>query len=1185
MIKNDRRLRPALMTGVAMLSLALGAGAAQAEELKVNDDAALGREDLDATLEAHSQTARALADAASAQIMRKTWTNKVDIIRDEIDPQILIALPNTPTTARDPVNITGIGQVVTDGGGGSVGLCTGSLINPRTVLFAAHCVNTRAATAYGANSGGVGIGVGFETNTRANAAGQTDELVRWLLGGTGGAGRFQTNTADAFYNVDFVAYNPLSLEAPSRGFLYGDVAIAGLDTPARGIPTWAMLFSPLAAPSQITAATGTGYRVTIAGYGGNGTGVSGTQPIDFRRRIAENYIGALTSLFNFETFLFGSSDPNLRQNLYFIDFDDPARGTPQASRFDFNAFRDNALPREGTTAGGDSGGPLILDQTFSRQLVIGVLSGGYTRFFNGQPANGYGTVSFYQPLYLYWDWIAANNPYRYVSARAGDGAWEDASRWVTLTDPNYFIIGPDGQLVNGVPTLTGEEKDGRSGQFGQACFQTTALSECLDFRTNTLTQTTRPIGTDDGAPAGVNNNAGSAIIEGGVGQATNQPATVALTGGQASTAAGAGFDPVLEPQKVATPLPPATIANGLPGATNFVPNNTAGVRATGVLPRYFDVTLSNAGTTTLSSTVTIDRLTVTGSAGLNVASGARLNSLIDVTQRGGTVTVNGTLATPGDFLLAAGLLQGTGTVATPFLTSIAGTVAPGTIGTIGTLSVTGNLILASATLTHIDISGATSDRIAVTGAANIGGVVQVGAGVGGQVNGLGRQFTVLTATGPVTGTFTAQSLSPILSQQFTYQPNAVLMQIRAASYATVINSNNPVQRAYAQLLDQNRANDALAGLYALDFASVDTIRGTFNGLAPVNEQAVRSLAGQTVNFLQNFNAGRLREADQDRAGGKIAITGRPLELAQMSISPMSQPLGGAVMALQDGAENTEMREANLPENMAIYLAGGYVTGNVGELPGYNQPRDMDGYYIAGGVEYYPGVNTMIGVSGFYSALDADTPLGQRVNSRSYAGSVYARHNIEGGPVIDGQLSLGSVGFDTRRTVQYLTTAQTLRSSTDSLLFSGALGISYDIATSAGTISPALEARYANVDMEALREDGGTLALSMRRQNFRSTQARFGFDYEKKGKVLTLNATARMVWEFEKGPNVLFANFAQGVGGNAAFVLRTADTSWGEVGASATFGKGPFTLTGGFDTTIGRQYADAQVFRATATYRF
>jgi outer membrane autotransporter protein len=153
------------------------------------------------------------------------------------------------------------------------------------------------------------------------------------------------------------------------------------------------------------------------------------------------------------------------------------------------------------------------------------------------------------------------------------------------------------------------------------------------------------------------------------------------------------------------------------------------------------------------------------------------------------------------------------------------------------------------------------------------------------------------------------------------------------------------------------------------------------------------------------------------------------------------------------------------------------------------------------------------------------------------------------------------------------------------MVSGALGISYDIETKAGTISPRVEGRYANVDLEAFREDGGTLALAMRRQNFRSTQARFGFDYQKKGKLLTLDAHAQMVWEFEKGPTVLFANFAQGVGGNAAFRLRTADTTWGEVGASATFGKGPFTITGGFDTTIGRQYADAQVFRGTATYRF
>ncbi len=1157
-----------------MLGLVLGNGAAHAEDLRVNDGPTLGTSE-DDRAEQEAQNARFLINAADVALERHSFGITVPIAPSAPDASILIALPGTPTTARDPVNITGIAQMVVDNGGGGVGLCTGSLIKPRTVLFAAHCVNSRAATAYGASSGGTAIAFGFETNTRANAPGETDELVRWLLGGAGGAGRFQTNTAQAFFNVDAVAYNPLSLEPASRGFLYGDVAIAALDTPARGIPTWALMFSQLTAPTQITAASGTGYHVTLAGYGGNGTGASGNLGIDFRRRTAENWLGAVTSLFNFETFLFGSST-SPTQNVYFIDFDDPARGTAAASRFDFNAFRDNGLPREGSTAGGDSGGPLILDQAFSRQLVIGVLSGGYTRFFGPtQPANGYGTVAFYQPLYLYWDWIAANNPYRYVGANAGNGNWEDASRWVSLTDPNYFIIGPNGQLVNGVPTLTGEENDGTSNQFGQACFQNTTSSQCLDFRTGVLTSGPGPIGTEDSRPAnGLSNNAGSALITDS-GVATNQPGSAVID----------GTNVVLEPQKVATPLPPATIANGLPGATGFVPNNTAGNRLMGVLPRYFDVTLSNTGTTTLSTAVVIDRLTISGSAGLTITATGRLDSLIDITQRGGTVTVNGVLASPGDYLLAAGLLQGTGRVTSPFLTSIAGTIAPGTVGTIGTLSVKGNLILASASLTHFDVSGTSSDLLEVIGAANVGGVVSVGTGIAGQVNGLGRQFTILTATGGVTGTFTPGNLTPILSQQFTYQPNAVLMQIRAASYATVIAAGNPVQAAYAQLLDQNRANGALSSFYALDFANTDTIRNTFNGLAPVNEQAVRSLAGQSVNVIQNFNAARLREADVDNAGGKIAITGRPLELAQLSISPMSQPLGGALMAMQDGGEETETTEANLPDNLGIFLSGGFIDGDIAALPGYTTSNDMSGYYIAGGVEYFPSDATMIGVSGYYNSLDADTPLGQAVTSETYAGSVYLRHKGQGGMVVDGQFTLGSLGLDTTRQVQFLAATQTLSSSSDDLMISGALGISYDLETGIGTLSPGLEARYASVDLSLVREGGGTLGLAIARENFKSSQVRFGLGYDKEGKLFDIVANAQLVWEFENGPTLLGANFVQGTGPNANFVLQTADQTWGEFGVAAVFGDGPLKVSAGFDTTVGRTDADAQVIRGSATYRF
>jgi uncharacterized protein with beta-barrel porin domain len=1192
MIKQNRRLRPALMTGAAMLGLVAGASAAKAEDLAVAEGPRLAPAISEQRTSEGDQTTRLLAEAAELAAQRQgvfTYQQQTVIRPDEVelDPSILIALPGTPTTARDPVNITGVGQMIVSTPGStpgsvSLGLCTGSLINPRTVLFAAHCVNNRAATAYGSGSGGVAIGFGFNASnntTQAGAPAGTSPLLNWLFG-TGTRPANTTTPSEFFYTVNGVAYNPLSLEPAAQGFLYGDVAIASLDTPATNIPTWSILLSPLPQPGTITAATGTGYRVGLAGYGANGTGTSGTFAIDYRRRVAENWLGALASLADFEGAVFGAgSSANLIQNLYFLDFDDPARGTASASRFDFNAFRDNALANEGITAGGDSGGPLILSQAFTRQLVIGVLSGGYTRFFTGQPANGYGTVSFYQPLYLYWDWIAANNPYRYVGARAGDGTWEDATRWVSLQDPNYFILGPDGQPINGVPTLTGEESTGTAGKFGQICIQGTVTggignNVCRDVRTGGLVNTPGGIGTDGSdLVAGLSNSMGSATVSPD-GSATSQPGAMQLDPGLAQP----------EPQAPARPIPAPTIANGLPGATNFVPNNTAGNRLGGVLPRYFDVTLANAGTTTLGSTVTIDRLTLRNTAGLTINTGARLNSLIDVTQAGGTITVNGTLSSAGDFALLAGMLQGNGTVIAPFTTSVAGTISPGTAGTIGTLNFTGNLVLASGTVTMIDIAGTSADRIVVTGAANVGGTVALN-GLGGQVNGLGRQFTVVSATGGVTGTFAAQTLSPILSQRFTYQTGAVLLDIRANSYGTVVDRSDPVQSAYADLFDQNRANSALASLYALDFASADAIRSTFIGLAPVNEQAVRSLSGQTINTIQNINDLRLRTADKSSAGGKIAVTGRPLELAQLSLSPASQPLGAEMMALQDGAEDTTMTEGNLPENVGIFLSGGYITGDADSLPGYAAQTDFDGYYIAGGIEFYPGENTLVGLSGFYSSLEADVPLGQQVESDTYAASLYLRHSFPDGPVIDGQFSMGSLGFDTQRTVGFLGATQTLSSKSDDLLVSGALGISYDLESGIGTFSPGIEARYASVDLATVRETGGTLALGIARENYTSTQARFGLEYEKAGKAVSLNANAQLVWEFEDGPTLLGANFAAGIGPNANFALDISDQTWVELGLAATFGTGPFTVSLGGDTTIGRDSAEAQVLRGTATYRF
>ncbi|WP_278360040.1 trypsin-like serine protease, partial [Zymomonas mobilis] len=74
---------------------------------------------------------------------------------------IVINDNETPDSILDQTNFTGIGQMVTDTKNGNLTTCTGTLINPRTVLFAAHCVNNEAATSYGSGQGGTPVSFGF----------------------------------------------------------------------------------------------------------------------------------------------------------------------------------------------------------------------------------------------------------------------------------------------------------------------------------------------------------------------------------------------------------------------------------------------------------------------------------------------------------------------------------------------------------------------------------------------------------------------------------------------------------------------------------------------------------------------------------------------------------------------------------------------------------------------------------------------------------------------------------------------------------------------------------------------------------------------------------------------------------------------------------------------------------------
>lgn len=1108
------------------------------------------------------------------------------------EPNIVIRQPGTSTTSLDlGTSVNGVGNMTIAYADG-IGICTGTLINPRTVIFAAHCVNENGAGTgaqdpwqYGSAGGGIPIAFGFQAN---NLPAVRAWYLPTVTGGAANPDQFKTNTANFLYNVNQVVYNADSLKLGlSQNFLQADVAIATLDTPAANVPTWALLFSALPAPATISDTTGTGYHVTITGYGRSGTATTttgDTLAVDYRRRIAENTIGILGSFDDRDAFIFGSTS-GLPQNLYQLDMDDPRRGTAAKSPYDFNLFKDNALPNEGTTAGGDSGGPLILDRAFAKQVVIGVLSGG-SRFYGAQPFGSYGTESFYQPLYLFWDYVVANNPYRYAQTKAGDGLWTDASRWVTALDPNYQVI-VNGQLANGVPTTTGAGIAGDANKFGKVCFDTATLSDCVDIKTNIEYINGQPIAASGTAAANDTAADATAMSVQNASQPNKTDASLLLGGENVAQAAGDAAPLAV----VATPTP--TLANGLPGATNFVPNNVDPNRVTKTAARYYDVSLTAAGTTTLNSAVTIDRFTVAGStAKLAVTSAGSLTSLMGITQVTGVVDNNGIVTSRGDYMNLGGMITGSGRFNAPFFTNVSGMIAPGTTGTIGTLTFGGNVILASAGTLLVDVGpNGTSDRVAVVRNGTTDGIASVGGRVGfaavaGHTIRSGDVYTIVTAAGGISGAFQAATpLSAILTPQFVYSANAVQARIVAGTYASVV-ASTPIQTAFAGLLDRNRASNygALSGLYGiLDLQNAATIQSTLEGLAPRTTPLKYGMGTVATENMSRFYRQHLAGLDPNETmSGTLTMTGQPLQFASLMASDLP-----TTQATASDTTSTTVREGVLPENVNVFIAGGYVDGDSRSLRDarpFGGRDNFDGFYVVSGIEAKVGDSGVIGFGFGYTKLDGTTGgVSQSARGELFQGTLFAKAQSPTGQVLDAQVGGGVFQTNTRRTVAIANTSSTLRSRDNALAVSAEVGVGQMFDVGGFQVGPRIAGRVNHIGFTPTLETGGDGALRFDKYDLNSVQGRAGLQIAG-GQTLKPFASAYFVHDFKDQPGVFTANFFGGTA-PAGFRLSSQDQNWGELAAGLSYSSPTFELSLSADTTVARKDVRNQAYRGAVKFKF
>lgn len=1009
--------------------------------------------------------------------------------------------------------ITGIGQMVTqpDRNSFGIGLCTGTLINPRTVIFAAHCVNDFDASDYGAASGGIPISFGFSANNI--------EALRQWIGLRDPANLYQSLPDFALYNVEEVWYDPRSIPT---GFLEADVALATLDTPAFGIPTWALLFSPLTEETH----------ATIVGYGASGTDprAGATQSIDFRRRIAENTISFLGSLEDRNDFLFGPDDYGLPQTLYNLDFDSPAgQGAfDGATNFDFDLFDGPALPREGTTAGGDSGGPLIVDQAFDRPVVAGVLSGG-SRFFGPQPFSSYGTQSFYQPLFLFWDVIVANNPYKYVTNKAGTRDWTDPRHWVQTLDPAYQVI-RDGQLVNGLPGSPAGGVTGNTTKFGTVCF----LDDCQNF--------------DQTGPENP-----------GTGNGLSVP--------------------------------------GGPGTTNFVPNNVAADPANGIRARYYDVTLSAAGTTRVTTDVEIDRLTLDGNARLEVRSSGSLNVLGDFTNVAGTTQVDGVLST-GEAFFLSGTLRGTGLFDPTFLTVAAGGIAPAGPDAIGTLTVQGDVILASGALTHIDLNSAGSDLLSITGDDQNSGIAALGGAVYFNIAGRAprdrQSFTFLLAEGGIQGEFAEIGggrgvLSPVL----TYGEDSVTVTLRAGRLSRNLREPDALSGAFADALDALRGDkySRLSDLYGVvDIMDAETLTRTLAGLAPRGFGETISMNDRQSNLLVGIVSDRLAVlGTPDAKHGQFNMLGAPETLGLAFDQTDVTNSSAALMSFAGQNQALGRTFGKLPENMTGFVSGGYESGAAGSRVA--EGSDVrDSWHMAAGLEVETADRLTIG-GGTAIVRGTANINGGEANVQTSQAIMYASYRLGGGAYVAGYgtAAVSDIALDRFDSVTGIGT----RFSENTQAMNYGFGVDAGYTMKIGEtlrFTPHAGMRYSSSAIDGYTEFGSDAALTVEDVRQSRLESRIGFSF---GGETSLGRTGKWsvrpslaadhVRVLDQGADSLTVRFTEAADLPIELAGFGSDTSWTEARGGLSISNGRFSFGAAFESDIGR--SDRRDDRAVAEMSF
>ncbi|MGV7219679.1 autotransporter outer membrane beta-barrel domain-containing protein [Bradyrhizobium sp. UFLA05-112] len=496
---------------------------------------------------------------------------------------------------------------------------------------------------------------------------------------------------------------------------------------------------------------------------------------------------------------------------------------------------------------------------------------------------------------------------------------------------------------------------------------------------------------------------------------------------------------------------------------------------------------------------------------------------------GGILQVDGSIAASSlTTVNAGGALSGSGTVGNTTIAT-GGIFLPGN-GTPGTsMIVAGNLAFQSGALYLVSVNSTASSFTNVTGSATLGGSVGVSVAAGTT---LAKQYTILTATGGRSGTFSGADTvgAPAAIATLSYDANNVYLNF-ALDYGAKGNLN----------VNQTNVANALTNFFNAN-GGIDVVYASLspNGLTQASGESATGAQQTTFNAMNLFLS-LLTDVYGTSRGGATGAT------------PFAQETGAAAYA----AAGKSTRDAfasiyrkappvDFDQRWSVWAAGygGSQTTNGNAALGSNNTTSSL-YGTAVGVDYRFSPSTLAGVALVGGATNFGVNGLGWGHSDLFQAGAFLRHTA-GPAYVSAALAYGWQDVTTNRTVTAVGFDQ-LRAQFNANAFSGRIEGGYRVVTPWMGVTPyaALQATNFNLPNYAENVVVGTnaFALAYAAKSVTDTRTELGLRTDKSfaayDGVVTLRG--RVAWAHDFNPDRSIGAVFQALPG-AAFVVNGAALS-------------------------------------------